>query len=352
MSNRLEGAAHLAGQTLRTVGYAALYRYTTRRSLSLGADGEKVQLTKPAPGLLPLLQDVLQLQTKDAKAVADGLYPIPLEESGSFSERIEAVRRMLDDLPQSAERRAEKRFDEAASLPEAQGLPDYYTQNFHYQSGGWLTQDSAKLYDIQVETLFMGAAGAMRRQAIPPIAEFVKGHDQRQLRLLDVACGSGRFLGQLAQAFPALPMTGTDLSQAYLDEAARFLKDRRTIDFRQANAEALPFDTASFDIATSIYLFHELPREVRRRVVSEIARILKPGGLFVFVDSLQWGDVEAYDGLLEAFPQRFHEPYFQDYCGDDLAGPAGVFAEAGFDLRDAFTAFLSKVVVCVKKNGS
>ncbi|WKW51796.1 class I SAM-dependent methyltransferase [Rhodomicrobium lacus] len=352
MSNRLEGVAHLAGQTLRTVSYAALYRYTTRRSLALGADVDKVQLTRPAPGLFPLVQDVLKLQAKDAKAVADGLYPIPLEESGSFAERIEAVRRMLDDLPKSAERRAGKRFDEAAALPEAEGLPGYYTQNFHYQSGGWLTDDSARLYDIQVETLFMGAAGAMRRQAIPPIAEFVKGRDQRQLRLVDVACGSGRFLGQLAQAFPALPMTGTDLSQAYLDEAARFLSDRRNIGFRQANAETLPFETASFDIATCIYLFHELPRDVRRRVTGEIARILKPGGLFVFVDSIQWGDVDGYDGLLEAFPQRFHEPYFLDYCADDLTGVGGVFADAGFEIWDAFPAFLSKVGVCKKKSAS
>jgi ubiquinone/menaquinone biosynthesis C-methylase UbiE len=352
MSNRLEGVAHLAGQTLRTVSYAALYRYTTRRSLALGADIDKVQLTRPAPGLFPLVQDVLKLQAKDAKAVANGLYPIPLEESGSFAERIEAVRRMLDDLPKSAERHAEKRFDEAAALPEAEGLPGYYTQNFHYQSGGWLTDDSARLYDIQVETLFMGAAGAMRRQAIPPIAEFVKGRDQRQLRLVDVACGSGRFLGQLAQAFPALPMTGTDLSQAYLDEAARFLSDRRNIGFRQANAETLPFETASFDIATCIYLFHELPRDVRRRVTGEIARILKPGGLFLFVDSIQWGDVDGYDGLLEAFPQRFHEPYFLDYCADDLTGVGGVFADAGFEIWDAFPAFLSKVVVCKKKSAS
>ncbi len=115
---------------------------------------------------------MLKLQAKDARNVGDGLYPIPIEDSASFASRIEAVRLMLDDLPQSAERRADKRAFEAAQLPEAVGMPDYYVQNFHYQSGGWLTEESAKIYDIQVETLFMGAAGAMRRQAIPPIAGF------------------------------------------------------------------------------------------------------------------------------------------------------------------------------------
>ena len=348
MSNRIEGFAHLAGQTLRTVGYAGLSRYLMRRAAHLGTDQVRVEISKPVPGLLTLLQDVLMLQGKDARNVRDGLYPIPVEDSSSFASRIEAVRRMIDDLPQSTERRAEKRASEAASLPEAAGMPDYYTQNFHYQSGGWLTEESARIYDVQIETLFFGAAGAMRRQAIPPIAEFIRGRDQRQLRLLDVACGSGRFLGQLAQAFPAMPMTGSDLSRAYLDEAARFLHGRRNITFQQANAETLPFMDCSFDIVTCVYLYHELPTEVRRRVTSDIARVLKPGGLFVFVDSLQWGDVEGYDGLLESFPQRFHEPYYLEYLGDTLAGIDGLFSHSGLRPEDSFPAFLSKIVICRK----
>jgi ubiquinone/menaquinone biosynthesis C-methylase UbiE len=352
MSNRFEAYAHLASQTLRTGYYAALYRFTNRLAAGMGPDAGRVEIKRPVPGLLPLLQDVLMLQAQDARNVRDGHYPSPADEGGSLASHIEAVRRMIADLPQSAERRAEKRADEVAALPEAEGLPDYYRQNFHYQSGGWLTEESAKIYDVQVETLFMGAAGAMRRQAIPAIAQFIRGRDQRQLKLVDVACGSGRFLHQLAQAFPAMPMTGTDLSEAYLAEAARFLHRRRNVIFQQANAEALPFEAGGFDIATCVYLYHELPNEVRRRVTAEIARILRPGGLFIFVDSLQWGDVEAYDGLLEAFPQRFHEPYYLDYLGDRLEGEDGVFAQAGLQLETAFPAFLSKVVICRKADGT
>jgi ubiquinone/menaquinone biosynthesis C-methylase UbiE len=347
MSNRIEGIAHLAGQTLRTVSFTALARYASRRSAHPG-NGARVEVSKPVPGTLRLLQSVLKLQAKDARNVRNGLYPIPIEESASFASRIDAVRRMLNDLPHSSERRAEKRATEAAELPEAAGMPDYYVQNFHYQTGGWLTEESARLYDIQVETLFFGAAGAMRRQAIPSIAEFIRGRDQRQLRLLDVACGSGRFLADLAQAFPALPMVGSDLSRAYLDEAARFLHRRRNVTFEQANAEALPFESASFDIVTSIYLYHELPNEVRRRVTSEIARVLKPGGLFAFVDSLQWNDVEGYGGLLEAFPQRYHEPYYLDYLGDALDGPDGLFAKSGLQPSSSFPALASKIVNCRK----
>jgi ubiquinone/menaquinone biosynthesis C-methylase UbiE len=348
MPHRLEAYTHLATQTLRTGYYAALYRLTNRKAAGLGNGRVHIEITRPVPGLWTLLQDVIKLQAQDARNVRDGIYPAPIEEGGSLSSHIEAIRHMFADLPESAERRAEKRTAEAASLPEAQGLPAYYAQNFHYQSGGYLTGDSAKLYDVQVETLFMGAAGAMRRQAIPLIAGFVRGRDQRQLKLLDVACGSGRFLDQLAQAFPAMEMTGTDLSQAYLDEAARYLRSRRTIAFQQGNAEALPFAASSFDIVTCVYLYHELPADVRRRATASIARVLKPGGLFVFVDSLQWGDVEDYDGLLEAFPQRFHEPYYLGYLDDPLSGAEGMFAKAGLQPSNAFPAFLSKVIVCRK----
>src|SRR5262249_38151472 len=159
----------------------------------------------------------------------------------------------------SNERRVSGRGEEAATLPQAEGLPDYYARNFHFQTDGYLSDESAALYDVQVETLFVGAAGAMRRQALPPIADYVRGRDQRQLAMLAVACGPGRFLGQVAQAFPAMPMTGIDLSSAYIAEASRHLAARRNITLMEGNGESLPMPDASQDIVTSVFLYHELP---------------------------------------------------------------------------------------------
>jgi len=86
--------------------------------------------------------------------------------------------------------------------------PRYYLQNFHFQSGGWTTDDSAKRYDTQVEVLFSGTANATRRQALPPLYEAFAGRDQRRLRLLDVGCGTRRFLHFVKQAWPRLPVGG------------------------------------------------------------------------------------------------------------------------------------------------
>ena len=41
---------------------------------------------------------------------------------------------------------------------------------------------------------------------------------------------------------------------------------------------------------TALFLFHEVPPAVRRTIAGEFARVLRPGGLLVFMDSLQLGD--------------------------------------------------------------
>jgi hypothetical protein len=89
-------------------------------------------------------------------------------------------------------------------------------QNFHFQTGGWMTDDSASRYGTQVEVLFNGTANATRRQALPQLHEIFAGRDQRKLRLLDIGCGTARFLDFLKQAWPRLPALGLDMSEPTL----------------------------------------------------------------------------------------------------------------------------------------
>jgi ubiquinone/menaquinone biosynthesis C-methylase UbiE len=341
MPNSFEAYAHLAGQTARTGWYALIARMTQRRVAALSRGATPFRPSRPTPRDMDLFRAALALQRRDAENVRLGFYPA-IEDEGSLAEHVEALRRMFADLPASNERRLDGRADEAAALPQAEGMPDYYTRNFHYQTDGYLSDDSARLYDIQVDTLFIGTSGAMRRQALPPIASHLHGKDQRRVSMADIACGTGRFLLQAAQAFPAMRMTGVDLSRAYVETARKVLADRRNVSVIEGNAEALPFADASQDVLTSVFLYHELPANVRRTVTREVVRVLKPGGIYVLVDSLQWGDVPRYDGLLEAFPARFHEPYYEHYLGDAI--PA-LFSECGLEPIEASLAFLSKIVV-------
>jgi trans-aconitate methyltransferase len=50
-----------------------------------------------------------------------------------------------------------------------------------------------------------------RRQALPQLSEVFAGRDQRKLRLLDLGCGTGRFLDFVKQTWPRLQTTGLDM---------------------------------------------------------------------------------------------------------------------------------------------
>ncbi len=346
MSNVLEMAAQLAGNSLRFGWYYGINWLVERESKRLQSR-PRYMPQRPVPSQRELLADLAQLLLKDAAGVRAGFYP-PDEPFMSPADHLGRLRQMLADLPSALERRFSDEAGTARAEAAADGLPAYFTQDFHYQTGGYLTEESARLYDVQVETLFYGTAAAMRRSGLRPIVEFMQGRDQRQASLLDVGCGTGRLLRQVRLLFPALKLTGLDLSRAYLDEAERHMKGLRPATLTVGNTEAIPLPDTSQDIVTCVYLFHELPPDVRRVVAREIARVLKPGGLLVFIDSMQMGDKPGWDGLLEAFPVRFHEPYFRHYAIDDLNG---LFEEAGLTAREDWRAFLSKGMARRKREG-
>lgn len=299
----------------------------------------------PVPSNERILADMRRLFLRDLANVEAGIYPPPRDGDGPPAMRLARSGAFFADLKNVHERRMEGRTSEVRDQAERGKRPAYYLQNFHYQSGGWLTEGSARIYDTQVEVLFKGAANAMRRQLLVPIHDFVAGRDQRTLRLIDIGCGTGRFLRFLAQAFPRLPSIGIDLSETYLKEAARHLRNRPQARLALAKGEALPLADNSVDAIASLFLFHELPARIRKQMAGEMARVLKPGGRVFLLDSLQLGDVPAYDGLLDLFPQSFHEPYFAAYMRENLVR---LFAGAGLRRIAEEPAFMVKLSVFEK----
>ena len=296
----------------------------------------------PVPGRRRLYADMATLFQQDLANVEAGIYPLPADHDGSLLTLLQRSRMFFADLPSVHRRREDGQFRQVLNEETRGRRPAYYLQNFHFQSGGWMTSESAQRYDTQVEVLFGGTANAIRRQALKPLHEVFSGRDQRRLSLLDVGCGTGRALHFVKQAWPRLPAIGIDMSDAYVAEARRHLTQWCWIDFVVANGEALPLEDESQDAATSIFMFHELPPGVRCTVFRELARVLKRGGRLVVVDSLQLGDEPDYDGMLELFPQNYHEPYYRSYLTEDFGAMA---ASYGLQHGSSVNAFVSKVMV-------
>jgi ubiquinone/menaquinone biosynthesis C-methylase UbiE len=280
------------------------------------------------------------LLRSDVDNVAEGLYGedllfgFPVREYGAqlpqlALEIVRMVRRarrgLVRDLPHDVDLGA---------------YPAYFRRNFHWQTDGYLSRRSAELYDLGVEFLFLGTADVMRRQAIAPLARALRARTT-SARVLDVACGTGRFLEQLSRAFPDHDYTGIDLSPYYVTRARELLRARRA-ELVTANAETLPFADASFDAVTSVFLFHELPRAARRNVLEEMRRVLVDGGLLVLEDAAQLADAPALATPLENFGREMNEPFFLEYLRWDVESE---LAAAGFHVERVEPAFLSKVVV-------
>jgi ubiquinone/menaquinone biosynthesis C-methylase UbiE len=206
-----------------------------------------------------------------------------------------------------------------------------------------MSSDSAAVYETSTETLFVGRQDAMQRTSLPPLMEAAatydkSKHDGRPMRVLEVACGTGRFMTFVRDNLPLdTEYTAVDLSPFYLEKARDNDSYWRTTraneeqsksgakpdilpaNLVQAKAEELPFEDGSFDAVVCVYLFHELPREIRKQAAAEMARVVAPGGTVVFTDSIQQGDRPILDGAIGNF-ERMNEPYYGDFLVDDLAG--------------------------------
>lgn len=329
------------GQTARTGLFLGAYMVSQR--LSRGSVPDGIKVSRPGPGWPALLADMADLMRRDLANIQAGRYAAPDDLIVPPDRVARQTIAYFRDLARINRRRRgrshQEPFRQRGGRDRGDGLPRYYLQNFHWQTDGYLSRHSAELYDFQVDVLFGGTTDAMRRQALVPIGDWLAASDQPSPTLLDVGAGTGQFLAQLRRSFGSIQPIALDLSRPYLAEAARRTARAGGVETVQAPAEDLPLADASVDIVTTIFLLHELPRQVRAKAAAEMARVLKPGGLLVMLDSLQFGDHEPYDPLLEFFPQAFHEPYYLDYARSDLCA---LFERQGLVLTGRDRAYMAK----------
>jgi ubiquinone/menaquinone biosynthesis C-methylase UbiE len=297
---------------------------------------------------LPLFLDVQKslrnLLKADADRISAGYYPpsVLVPEPGLIG-HFQRLPKVFQAAMGASRRRFSRqtRSFSARARKAAAALPAYYRRCFHFQQDGYLSEESAALYEHQVELLFVGAGDAMRRLLLAPLKRHFERSDGKGLRFLELGCGCGSATRFLKAAFPEARITAVDLSEPYLQAARQKIPG---VTFLQAPAENLPFPGKEFDAVVSVFLFHELPLDVRRQVLRESHRVLKTGGMMAFVDSLQLGDAPGLDEPLRQFPKDFHEPFYPGYIRKPMEK---LLAEAGFRALESGLGFFSKVQAAV-----
>ncbi len=155
--------------------------------------------------------------------------------------------------------------------------------------------DEGNRLDVQ-HHLFKLAAGGLYRAPV------------RQPRsILDVACGTGIWCREMAQQFPRARVIGIDIDASLPEKAIEVLGPGRQFpqNFRFQVADALkplPFGAAEFDFVHARLISPFVPIARWQGVVSEMARVLRLGGIIELVDyqAAPHTDSPAYNRFLTA----------------------------------------------------
>lgn len=131
-----------------------------------------------------------------------------------------------------------------------------------------LFNDLSPNYDRLNRIFSLGMDIGWRKQLVAALAR------QNPAKVLDLACGSGDVAAMLMKAIPSAQVVGLDFSRPLLTQA----KGRGLAKLTEADVLKLPFPNGSFDAVTIAFGLRNLGD--RNAGLKEIARILKPGGVF------------------------------------------------------------------------
>lgn len=147
-------------------------------------------------------------------------------------------------------------------------------------------------------------------------------------RVVDIACGTGELERELLARWPRLMLTGIDVSHNMLRQAT---DKRLAVDWLRADSAQLPFADRSFDAAVCANAFHYFRSP--ERALTEIRRVLRPGGRFVLVD---WCDDYLSCKLCSLWLRwtdaAFYRTYALSRCRRMLE-TSGFVVESGFRRR-------------------
>jgi ubiquinone/menaquinone biosynthesis C-methylase UbiE len=208
--------------------------------------------------------------------------------------------------------------------------------------------DQGERYDRIAAGYAQWWAPVLELRAIGLLDHAREAIDAGARRLIDIGTGTGTLARAALRRWPAIEVTGIDLSAGMIAaaelEADRVLApdERRRFATRVAPADALPFADAAFDAAISSFVLQLVPN--RFRALREIHRVLRPGGTLAYVtwlsdDRVFRPDVE-FDALLDEIGFGAREPDGRPGDIPSVDAAAAQLRRAGYHRVEAERAVL------------
>jgi len=136
------------------------------------------------------------------------------------------------------------------------------------------------MFDLEEHLWWYEGMRAITASLLDPLLR-----EKKDRRLLDLGCGTGYSLVWFRERFKFTDIHGVDLSP----HAAEFWQARRLDTVALASADKLPFGESKFDLLTCFDVIYQLNDERASTAVSEMHRVLRPGGLlFIREPAYQW----------------------------------------------------------------
>jgi len=113
----------------------------------------------------------------------------------------------------------------------------------------------------------------------------IKGIKKEKIKVLDVACGTGRMLPDVFSTKKEIEYHGLDTSKQMLEELkkkAKKIRKLKEIKIHLSDAAKMPFKNNEFDLVYTYHLLWHIEREDQKKVIKEMIRITKPKGLIIF----------------------------------------------------------------------
>jgi len=160
----------------------------------------------------------------------------------------------------------------------------------------------------------------------------------RSTRLLEVSCGRGGGLAHLARAWPGeLEAVGLDLSRRAIQACMRRHGLSSTLRFEAGSALSLPFPDGAFDVVVNVEASNDYGDYAG--FFAEVARVLRPGGLFLYCDTCRRSDTTRGQRLRDAgFAAELEDVTANviDACRIDAPRRKAILRRAPFFLRLLF----------------